>query len=199
VNAGQRFARFVTDVVVRRPALWRLFRGLMRRQFDKLAPVWDTMRSPEAFAPVDAALAALPGPPKTILDVGTGTGSVAQLAAARFPGADVTGVDVSPRMVAIAREKVPGVRFEVADAGRRLPFGDGAFELVTLGNMIPFFDELARITAPGGHVLFAFSAGDETPIYVPAETLRRELAARGFADFADFSAGRGTAFLARRR
>jgi ubiquinone/menaquinone biosynthesis C-methylase UbiE len=198
VNAGQRFARFVTDVVVRRPALWRLFRGLMRRQFDKLAPVWDTMRSPDAFAPVEAALAALPGTPKTILDLGTGTGSVAQLVAARFPGADVTGVDVSPKMVAIAREKVPGVRFEVADAGR-LPYGDGAFELVTLGNMIPFFGELARITAPGGHVLFSFSAGDETPIYVPAETLRRELAERGFADFADFSAGRGTAFLARRR
>jgi ubiquinone/menaquinone biosynthesis C-methylase UbiE len=198
VNAGQRFARFVTDVVVRRPALWRLFRGLMRRQFDKLAPVWDTMRSPDAFAPVEAALAALPGTPKTILDLGTGTGSVAQLVAARFPGADVTGVDVSPKMVAIAREKVPGVRFEVGDAGR-LPYGDGAFELVTLGNMIPFFGELARITAPGGHVLFSFSAGDETPIYVPAERLRRELAERGFADFADFSAGRGTAFLARRR
>jgi ubiquinone/menaquinone biosynthesis C-methylase UbiE len=198
VFAGQRYARFVTDFVVRRPGLWRLFRGLMRRQFDRIAPVWDTMRSPDAFAPVEAALAALPGAPKTILDVGTGTGSVAQLVAARFPEADVTGVDVSPRMVAIAREKVPSVRFEVADAGR-LPFGDGAFELVTLGNMIPFFDELARITAPGGHVLFAFSAGDETPIYVPAETLRRELAVRGFADFADFSAGRGTAFLARRR
>ncbi len=198
MNAGQRFARFVTDVVVRRPALWRLFRGLMRRQFDKLAPVWDAMRSPDAFAPVEVALAALPDTPKTILDLGTGTGSVAQLVAARFPGADVTGVDVSPKMVAIAREKVPGVRFEVGDAGR-LPYGDGAFELVTLGNMIPFFGELARITAPGGHVLFSFSAGDETPIYVPAETLRRELAERGFADFADFSAGRGTAFLARRR
>jgi ubiquinone/menaquinone biosynthesis C-methylase UbiE len=198
VNAGQRFARFVTDVVVRRPGLWRLFRRLTRRQFDKIAPVWDTMRSPDAFAPVEAALAALPGAPRKALDLGTGTGAVARLVAERFPAADVTGVDLSPKMIDVARKNVPRVRFEVADAAR-VPFGDGTFELVTLGNMIPFFDELARITAPGGHVLFSFSAGEETPIYVPRETLRRELAARGFADFADFSAGRGTAVLARKR
>ena len=43
MNAGQRFARFVTDVVVRRPALWRVLRGPLRAQFDKLAPVWDEL------------------------------------------------------------------------------------------------------------------------------------------------------------
>ena len=55
--------------------------------------------------------------------------------------------------------------------------------------MIPFFDELARVLAPGGCALFAFSVGAETPIYVPPERLRAELAARGFTDFADFAAG----------
>ena len=198
MNAGQRFARVVTDVVVRRPALWRLFRGPMRRQFDKLAPVWDTMRSPDSFAPVEAALAALSGPPERVLDLGTGTGAVARLVASRFPDAEVTGVDVAPKMIEVARTNVPGVRFEVADA-ERLPFDGGAFDLVTLGNMIPFFDELARVTAPGGHVVLSFSAGEETPIFVPADTLRRELSARGFAEFAEFSAGRGTALLARKR
>jgi len=63
--------------------------------------------------------------------------------------------------------------------------------------MIPFFDELARVVAPGGHVLFGFSAGPETPIWVPPERLREELGARGFTDFADFEAGGGTALLAR--
>ena len=42
------------------------------------------------------------------------------------------------------------VRFEQADAVR-LPFEDGSFDLVQLANMIPFFDELARVAAPGGH------------------------------------------------
>jgi SAM-dependent methyltransferase len=198
MNAGQRFARLVTDVVVRRPALWRLFRGPLRREFDRLAPVWDEMRTPESFAAVEAALAALTEDPRHVLDLGTGTGSVAQLVAARFPEAEVTGVDVSPKMIDVARAKGTRVRFEVADA-ERLRYGDGAFDLVTLGNMIPFFDELARVTTPGGHVLFSFSGGEQTPIYVAPERLRDELASRGFADFADFSAGRGTALLARRR
>jgi SAM-dependent methyltransferase len=198
VNAGQRFARFATDVVVRRPFLWRVFRAPLRRTFDRLAPVWDEMRMPEAFAPVEAALAALPEEPRSVLDLGTGTGSVAQVVAERFPVAQVTGVDVSPKMIDVARAKGTRVRFEVADA-ERLPYDDDAFDLVTLGNMIPFFDELARVTATDGYVLFAFSGGDQTPIYVPFERLRAELASRGFADFADFSAGRGTAFLARKR
>ena len=198
MNAGQRFARLVTDVVVRRPILWRVFRGPLRRMFDRMAPVWDELRLPDSFAPVEVALAALPEPPRHALDLGTGTGSVAQFVAERFPDAEVTGADVSPKMIDVARSKGTRVRFEVADA-ERLPYGNGAFDLVTLGNMIPFFDELARVTAPRGHVLFAFSGGDETPIYVPPERLRAELSSRGFADFADFSAGRGTALLARKR
>jgi ubiquinone/menaquinone biosynthesis C-methylase UbiE len=90
------------------------------------------------------------------------------------------------------------VSFQVGDAAE-LPFDDGAFELVTLANMIPFFDELSRVTAPDGAIVFSFSRGSETPIYVPPERLRRELGRRGFAQFADFSAGPATALFARRR
>ena len=199
MNFGQRFARLATDAVVRRPLLWRVFRRPIRRTFDKLAPVWDNQRSPEAFAPVVSAIDTLDTSPERVLDLGTGTGSVALLVAERFPEADVVGVDVSERMIEQARRKAPErVRFERADA-QRLPFADASFDLVTLGNMIPFFDELARVTASGGRVLFAFSAGEETPIYVPPETLRRRLGERGFAEFAEFSAGRGTALLATKR
>jgi ubiquinone/menaquinone biosynthesis C-methylase UbiE len=89
------------------------------------------------------------------------------------------------------------VTFQTGDA-ERLPFADGSFELVTLANMIPFFDELARVTASGGHVAFSFSSGSQTPIWVPPERLRQELAARGFVEFADFEVGAGTALLARK-
>ena len=193
---GQRVARITTDISVRFPALWSLLRPLMRRQFDRLAPTWDDRRSAEAFAPIEAALENV-SEARRVLDVGTGTGRVAQLVAERFPEADVVGVDLAPKMIEVAREKVPQARFEVADA-QRLPFDDGAFDLVTLANVIPFFDELERVTAPGGRVVFSFSIGDRTPIYVPGETLRRELGARGFADFANFSVGSGTALLARK-
>jgi ubiquinone/menaquinone biosynthesis C-methylase UbiE len=100
-------------------------------------------------------------------------------------------------MVEQARRNAPDVRFEVADASR-LPYDDGAFELVSLANMIPFFGELARIVAPGGHVLIAFSSGAETPIYVPLERLEHELRGLGFTDFAGIDGGRGTALLAQK-
>jgi SAM-dependent methyltransferase len=89
------------------------------------------------------------------------------------------------------------VTFQAGDA-EHLPFPDGSFDLVTLANMIPFFDELARVAAPGGYVVFSFSSGPQTPIWVPPDRLRRELEARGFTDFAEFEGGAGTALLARK-
>jgi SAM-dependent methyltransferase len=196
VNAGQRFARIVTDLVVDHPWLWRFFRAPMRSQFDRIAPRWEAMRLPDSFAPVEAALERLPSP-RRVLDLGTGTGSVARIVASRFPEADVVGVDISERMIDEARKKTDSqrIRYDVADA-ERLPYDDGSFDLVTLGNMIPFFDELARIVGSRGNLLFAFSGGPETPIYVASSRLRDELGRRGFAEFAELSAGRGTAFLA---
>ena len=194
---GQRFARVVTDIVVRRPMLWRIFRRPLRAQFDKLAPVWDSMRMPDTLAPVEAALDNLAAPPRRVLYLGTGTGAVARLLADRYPEAEVVGADIAAQMIEEARRLTDSSRvtYQVADA-QKLPFADGSFDLITLGNMIPFFDELARVVASGGHVLVAYSAGPETPIYVSSERLRDELGRRGFAEFAELSAGRGTAFLA---
>jgi len=202
MRLGRKFARLATNAVVGRPGLWRAFRGPLRRQFDHLAPRWDALRSEDAFAPLEQALAAIPSSPARVLDLGTGTGLAAFVLARRFPQAEVVGVDLSDRMIEVARRNVPSelggrVRFEQADAAR-LPFDDGSFELVSLANMIPFFAELARVTAPGGWAVFSFSAGPETPIWVPPERLRAELEPLGFSDFADFRAGGGTALLARK-
>jgi SAM-dependent methyltransferase len=199
---GRRFARLATDAVVRRPALWRLFRGPLRRQFDQLAPQWDTIRSAGHLDPVEAALGTV-APPRRALDLGTGTGAAAFAVARRFPEAEVVGVDLAERMIGEARRMTPPdlagrVRFETGDAAA-LDLEDGSFDLVTLANMIPFFDELARVVAPGGTVVFGFSGGAGTPIYVAPERLRAELGRRGFAEFAEFAEGAGTALLARKR
>jgi SAM-dependent methyltransferase len=200
---GQRFARLTTDVVTRSPRLWRLFRPLTRKQFDAIANTWDTLRMPESLAPFERALEAVSPPPGEVLDLGTGTGEGAFAIARRYPAAHITGVDISDGMLVEARRKTPPelgdrVRFETGDASK-LRFEDASFDLITLANMIPFFDELGRLVKPGGQVLFAFSGGAGTPIYVPAERLRTELDRRGFTDFAEFAAGNGTALLARKR
>ena len=199
---GRKFARLTTNAVVRSPRLWRLFRVLMRAQFDQLAPRWDQMRSSNPLGSFDRALEAVHGTPKRALDLGTGTGIGAFLIARRYPEAEVVGVDLSERMLDEARCKTPPelasrIRFQEADASS-LPFPDESFDLVGLANMIPFFDELARIVAPGGSVVFSFSAGADTPIYVPSERLRDELSRRGFTQFADFRVEAGTSFLARK-
>ena len=198
MSFGTRFARLATDVVVRRPSLWPLFRRLTERTFDRIAPQWDTMRGPDSLAPFEAALEAIEAPVTDVLDLGTGTGSGAAIVVRRFPDARVVGVDLSEEMLERARVNVPGAEFRRADASS-LPFPDESFDLVTHANMIPFFDEVARVLRPGGTALFAFSVGDQTPIYVTPERLRAELAERSFTDFADFKAGRGTALTARKR
>ena len=201
-RATRRFARLVTDAVVRAPALWRVLRWPLGFQFDRLATRWDAMRDPAHLAPVEAALGAVERAPARALDLGTGTGAAAQAVALRWPSVEVVGVDISRRMIAEAGRTLPAellgrVQFRVADAAR-LPFADGSFELVVHANMIPFFDELARVVAPGGSVIFGFSGGADTPIYVSPERLRAGLDQRGFVQFAAFSAGRGTALLARK-
>lgn len=199
---GRKVARLVTNAVVRSPRLWKVFRPIVRRQFDAIAPVWTSMLQEDSLAPFEAGLEALDAAPAHALDLGTGTGAGAFAIARRFPEAEVVGADLSPKMLIEAERLTPAalrgrVTFQQADASA-LPFPDGSFQLVSHANMIPFFDEVSRVLAPGGHVLFAFSSGATTPIYVPRERLRAELEPRGFTDFAEFEVARGNALLARK-
>src|SRR5438093_10529475 len=67
---------------------------------------------------------------RRVLDVGCGTGRLAAALAAR--GARVWGVDASPEMLAVARERVPrGVGLKLGSA-EALPFADGWFERAVL-------------------------------------------------------------------
>lgn len=97
-----------------------------------------------------------------VLDLATGTGDLAYLAAAH--GARVIGLDLVPRMVTLARAKaVPatGARpaFLTGDM-MALPFEDATFDVVTTGyglRNVPALDtacaEIARVLRPGGRLL----------------------------------------------
>jgi SAM-dependent methyltransferase len=172
--------RTLSGLVAYAPWLWGVIRGPVQRFWNRAAGSWDANESPNRTQSLLAALEHM-GEPKRILEIGTGTGSGAAVLKARFPGAQITGVDLSPEMVRIAQTKVDGVTFEPADASR-LPFPDDSFDLVAQNNVPVYFSEIARVLAPGGRVLITSTLGPATPYYTPHKVLTRRFGKLGFDD-----------------
>lgn len=97
------------------------------------------------------------------LDVGCGNG-VATVHVARTLGLRAVGVDMDPDQIDLARRaagNAGGVTFVTASA-TRLPFTTGEFEIVATNKALHHvpewrlaIDELKRIVAPGGYIVFA--------------------------------------------
>ncbi len=136
--------------------------------FDRIAAVYDPMnllisvfQEPRWRRRAVALAGVRPG--NRVLDVATGTGKVAaDLLDGAQPGGTVLGVDISPRMIDIARRRFarrPGLEFVVGDA-LALPTEDGSFDAATIAfgmrNLSDYgrgFGELARSVRPGGRVV----------------------------------------------
>jgi len=95
---------------------------------------------------------------KATLDLGCNHGYGTALIARR--AASVVGLDVSPRALAAARSRHPGLDFRLYEGGR-LPFPDGAFDLVTSFQVIEhvvevggYLAEIGRVLKPDGVALF---------------------------------------------
>ncbi len=97
--------------------------------------------------------------PQKLLDVATGTGDLAISLARKLPGAAITGIDLSEKMLAIGRTKVEKAglagRITLAKADcLALPFADGEFDCVTVAYGVRNFEnldrEMARVLKPGG-------------------------------------------------
>lgn len=102
-----------------------------------------------------------------VLDVGCGPGRITTYLDKL--GLDVSGIDLSPRMVAVARRAYPGLVFRVGTM-TDLDLADGALAglvawysvIHTPPERLPLvFAEFARVLAPGGHLAMAFQVGDE--------------------------------------
>jgi SAM-dependent methyltransferase len=107
----------------------------------------------ELDARLPAVAAAVAARPARLLEVGCGWGELAEWLA-RETEATVVAIDLSARMVELARER--GIDARVADV-QSLPFADGAFDCVVAAWMlyhVPDLDrgiaELARVLRPGG-------------------------------------------------
>ncbi|MGH2893801.1 MAG: methyltransferase domain-containing protein [Solirubrobacteraceae bacterium] len=88
-----------------------------------------------------------------VLDVASGTGVVARAARDRVgPEGRVTGLDINPAMLAVARAESPGVDF-VQGSALALPFDDAGFDVVLCQLGLQFFPDRAAALAHMHRVL----------------------------------------------
>lgn len=125
-----------------------------------------------------------------ILELGVGTGTLTSLLLTSFPHARLTGIDLSPRMIAQARTKLRafGARVTLVNAPLE-EFEDGRFDVVVSALAIHhlsdpekwrLFRRIRRALAPGGY----FGDGDD---HLPEDPLFDSR----FAQIAAAEAGRG--------
>lgn len=139
--------------------------------FDDLAPEWHTRTSPERARVVDDALdRGQVGTGGTALELGSGIGAYTGVLADRFDR--VIAVDLSIEMLRLAAG-APGQRV-LADA-HRLPLADASVDTAVLVNMLLFPDEVDRVLAPGGQVVWVSSSGEATPIHLMPEEVAAAL------------------------
>jgi demethylmenaquinone methyltransferase/2-methoxy-6-polyprenyl-1,4-benzoquinol methylase len=108
-----------------------------------------------------------------VLDLAAGTGDFSLMAAERYPGARAVAVDLTERMLQLARER--GVEHTVCANAGLLPFADDSFDCVFVGyglRNFPKLDlavrEIERVTRPGGLLL-------SLDFFLPSNLLMREL------------------------
>jgi demethylmenaquinone methyltransferase/2-methoxy-6-polyprenyl-1,4-benzoquinol methylase len=132
----------------------------VRRMFDRIAPVYDTMNRlmsaglDQRWRRIAAEAAVRPG--DRVLDACCGTGDLAL--AAHAVGGRVTGLDFSERMLDRAARKSEEVEWMRGDA-LQLPFDDGSFDAVTVGFGVRNLEDLGnglgefrRVLKPGGRL-----------------------------------------------
>lgn len=179
----------------------------VREGYDRWAEVYDHDANP--LPPLEephvrAAVGDVDG--LAVLDLGCGTGRhTAWLASA---GANVTALDFSEGMLALARRKAQGfdVRFVVHDLHEPLPFERGSFDLVVSGLVLehlrdlhPFFAEIHRVLRPRGRAVISamhpamFLRGSQARFTDPAsgDVVQPGSVAHQLGDFVNASLGAG--------
>ena len=137
-----------------------------RRLFAEVAPKYDFVTRALSFGrdqawkrQLIASCPAEPAAPRCV-DLACGTGDICRSLAERFPEADISGIDLSEDMLAIARETTPSGDWRCEDMGAT-SIDDACADIITGGYALrnaPQLDvalkEIERMLKPGGHAAF---------------------------------------------
>lgn len=158
---------------------------LVEEMFDNIAPTYDTLNHRLSWN-IDkgwrrSAIRQLaPGKPKRILDIATGTGDFAILAAQALCPEKIVGIDISEGMLKVAREKVKDAHLEEKVEMRKedclaMSFPDNTFDAATSAFGIRNFQdldkglaEICRVMKPGGQLSLVELT---TPVSFPMKQL----------------------------
>ena len=147
--------------------------------FNNIAPAYDKMNHTLSLG-IDRlwrnrAIDSLkPFAPNRILDIATGTGDFAILAAKRLKPGSVVGADISEEMMEVAKRKINQAELDKVISIKRedcmnLSFNDDSFDAVTVSygarnfeNLDKGLAETCRVLRPGGHLLLLELATPKT-------------------------------------
>lgn len=105
-----------------------------------------------------------------ILELGCGPGNVIRLLKIRFPEAQITAIDLAPKMIEIARIQMPDVDFRVMDV-RNISTISRKFDAVMCSFCLPFLSKIdanqliancAKLLSPDGALYISTMEGDES-------------------------------------
>lgn len=135
----------------------------------------------ERTRPVRDLVAAVPtAEVRRAVDLGCGPGNSTEVLAARWPGAQVFGIDSSADMVAAARKRLPAVPFHEADV---TAWDDpGPYDVVLANAVLQWLpDHEGLLPRLAGHLALGGSLAVQMPdnLEEPAHVLMREVAAEG--------------------
>lgn len=151
-----------------------LLRGRSRAAFDAQAATYDEgMEGDHArrlyqYVVGEVARAAAGMPAPRVLDLGCGTGALAERLLDAIPGCSLTGVDLSPRMVEVARVRLAGRADVLLGDAERLPFHDAAFDVVVCNDSFHHYPDPERATFQAWRMLAAGGALVLGDVWQPA-------------------------------
>ncbi len=151
------------------------YKNLSIKEFSKAAEVYETDHAgvynmckkdyPDVLAELEKE------PFNDLLDCGCGTAPMLSLLHEKYPKKHYTGIDLTPKMIEMAKAKnMQGVEFVVGDC-EKLPFAENSFDAVICcesfhhyPNPQDFFNSVYRVLRPNGRLILRDMTMNSAPV-----------------------------------